>query len=82
MKFKKIALIAAGAILINAPAFCGDSSADIEEQTHDEYCREIYWEDENCVEPQLIVTEEFCESIPFEGTRLACLEAVKEKNEK
>lgn len=58
----------------------------MEEETNEEYCESIYWEDEdNCIyfEPGVFTgTPEFCDKIIFESTRKACFKAIKQNKQR
>ena len=53
---------------------------------NEEYCEEIYWEDyDKCIDwrnPDLILTEELCESIIFKSTRRICFKKLAEERMK
>jgi len=55
--------------------------SSLREETNEEYCESIYWEDEeNCIyfEPGVFTgTPEFCDKIIFESTRKACFKAIQ-----
>jgi len=53
------------------------------EETNEEYCESIYWEDkDNCLDwhdENLEINEEICRSVIFESTRKTCFKVLEER---
>lgn len=51
-------------------------------QSNEEYCENIYWEDEfACIPPNQIVTDRFCESLIYPPAKATCFKRLKEQND-
>jgi hypothetical protein len=50
------------------------------EQTNEEYCEEIYWEDfHNCIYPEQDVTQKMCETEYFDQAQEICFKMLKKQ---